>query len=296
MFRQQAARNSKKCKKQLRRTTLDGNRRQGGEIMTTEKDNSSVPSPKDYQYGDEIFAESGKKSRGGLSSLNELRTAGVQKVGGEILSPTSKSKVTLAIDSFTFNAACVQLFPETQYVEFVIDKPNKRLIVFPSDAVQKDSVKFALLKNEKNKPRKTNARKFCALLFNFMEWSAECRYRVMAIYQKLDGQELLVFNLDEAVEVQATTIVSDDGKTKTVREYLLPVKFRESFGDEYAETERGRQVNLDDMFMFIDPKTGQTQQRTIVPHLPNAEEITRSNYRNEPSDKPINSNGGVNDA
>jgi len=90
---------------------------------------------------------------------------------------------------------------------------------------------------------------------------------------------LIVFNLDEAVEVRSTKIVDDNGKTKTVRDVYLPVKFRESFGDEYRDTEKNK-INLDDMFMFIDPKTGQTEQRKIEPKTPNAEEVTRSNYRN----------------
>jgi hypothetical protein len=120
-----------------------------------------------------------------------------------------------------------------------------------------------------------------------MEWDIESRYRIMAIYQELDGQELLVFNLDEAVEVQTTTIINDDGKKKTTRDILLPVRFREGFGFGLDETKSRKKVDLDDMFLFIDPKTGETQTRTIEPRVPEAEAIIKSNYRSDPEDKPI---------
>jgi len=115
-----------------------------------------------------------------------------------------------------------------------------------------------------------------------MQWSLESRYRIMAIYQNLEGQELIVFNLDEAVEVQTTTVIKDDGKKKTIRDYLLPVRFRESFGFDYSEVGERKKVNLNDMFLFIDPKTGETVSRTIEPRIPDADSIIKSNYRPEP--------------
>jgi hypothetical protein len=115
-----------------------------------------------------------------------------------------------------------------------------------------------------------------------MQWSVESRYRIMAIYQKLEGQELIVFNLDEAVEVQSTTVVNDDGKKKTTYDYLLPVRFREHFGFDYREVSERKKVDLNDMFLFIDPKTGDTATRTIEPRIPDAENVIRSNYRPDP--------------
>jgi len=262
--------------------------------------NDAAQPESEYKYGDEIIAESGKRSRGGLKSLSELFAPGVELVSGELLAPTYKSKITLAVDSFTLNSACVRWFNDTQHIELVFDKPMQRLIILPSTPIPKESVKFALLKNGMNKPRKTMARKFCALLFNHMGWSIECRYRIMAIYQKLEDQELLVFNLDEAVEVQLTTVVSGDGKTKTIRDYLLPVKFRESVGFDYSEVRERKKVDLNDMFLFIDPNTGQTQSRPIVPRVPDADSIIKSNYLPDPDKKkvkkPKNSDGQDKDA
>ena len=112
-----------------------------------------------------IISEMGKKSRGGLKSLAELYAPGVELVSGDLLAPTFKSKIILAIDGFTFNSACVKLFEETQHIELIMDKPEKRLIAIPSNSIVKESVKFAVSKDNINKPRKTTARNFCALLY-----------------------------------------------------------------------------------------------------------------------------------
>jgi hypothetical protein len=238
----------------------------------------------EYNYGDAVVAESGKKSRGGLKSLAELYADGVELVSGDLLSPTFKEKITIGIDGFTFNSSCVRLF-ETQNAELSIDKPNQRLIVLPCDKNTKDTAKIALCKEGVNKPRKVVTKKFCALLFYFMGWSIEHRYRIMAINQVLEGRQLLVFNLDEAVEIQSTTIITDDGKRKTTRDIFLPVKFKESFGFSFSEVEERKKVDLDDMFLFINPYTGEEEPRKIEPLIPNSDDIIKSNYRPNPEKK-----------
>jgi hypothetical protein len=238
----------------------------------------------EYNYGDVVVSESGKKSRGGLKSLAELYADGVELVSGDLLSPTFKEKITIGIDGFTLNSSCVRLF-ETQNAELSMDKPNQRLIVLPCDKNTKDTAKIALCKEGVNKPRKVVTKKFCALLFYFMGWSFEHRYRIMAINQTLEGRKLLVFNLDEAVEIQSTTIITDDGKRKTTRDIFLPVKFKDSFGFSFSEVEERKKVDLDGMFLFINPHTGEEEPRKIEPLIPNSDDIIKSNYRPNPNKK-----------
>ena len=99
-----------------------------GNHLKNQSTTNDVAQPEsEYKYGDEIIAEGGKKSRGGLKSLSELYAPGVELVSGELLAPTYKSKITLAVDSFTLNSACVRLFNDTQHIELVFDKPMDQL-------------------------------------------------------------------------------------------------------------------------------------------------------------------------
>ncbi|MCL2344033.1 MAG: hypothetical protein FWC62_09110, partial [Firmicutes bacterium] len=63
-----------------------------------------------------IITATGKKSRGGLRDYSEARGKGVQQVRGEFLSQTFKPKITIGINSVTFNMSCVNLFPNDRHV------------------------------------------------------------------------------------------------------------------------------------------------------------------------------------
>lgn len=237
----------------------------------------------EYNYGDTVVAESGRKSRGGLKKLDELNHT--QLVSGDLLAPTFTEKITIGVDNFTLNTACVRLF-QTQTVFLSMDTPNERLIIIPTDCATKDTARVALLKEGINKPRKVKTQYFCALLYHFMGWSIDRRYRIMAINQVLEGQQLLVFNLDEAVEIKYTTIITDDGKRKIKRDILLPSRFKDNnFGFDFGEVEERKKVNLDDMFLFINPNTGEEETRKIEPRVPSSNEIIKSNYRPNPEKK-----------
>jgi hypothetical protein len=251
----------------------------------------------EYNYGDEIVGESGRKSRGGLKSLDELYDT--QLVSGDLIAPTFKEKITIGVYDFTMNTACVRLFQtQTQNVKLSMDAARQRLIILPTTETGKDTAKVALLKDGINKPRKVTTQFFCALLFHHMGWSSDRRYRIMAIHQVLEGREMLVFNLDEAVEIKYTIIMTDDGKRKIKRSILLPTRFRDNnFGFDFGEVEERKKVNLDEMFLFINPHTGEEVPRKIEPRVPSSDEIIKSNYRPNPDktrkkSRPKKSEGG----
>ena len=73
------------------------------------------------QLGLNLMTEAGNMSRGGLSNYSDMKRESVQRVRGDFLSPTFKPRITFAIDSVTFNMACVNLFPDNQYIVINID-------------------------------------------------------------------------------------------------------------------------------------------------------------------------------
>lgn len=116
----------------------------------------------------EYIAETGKKSRGGLKDYDEIRSESVQQVRGEFLSATFKAKVTFSFESLTFNTACVRLFPQTQHIIIHVDEPNQRIIIEPGREYERDSLKFAGIKDNQNRSRKCIARVFCGKIFEMM--------------------------------------------------------------------------------------------------------------------------------
>jgi hypothetical protein len=161
---------------------------------------------------------------GGLQSLAELNTAEV--VRSEFLSPKFKPNVTFDYDKIVFNAACVRLMEDTEYVLLLVDRARKRLIVLPDDEYTKDAIKWSKTISGKKQPRQSLCKVFGAKLFELMNWIPGNRYKVQAVYQVIDNQRLIVFNLDECEMVVPELITKPDGKTIKKRYY--PQEWRES--------------------------------------------------------------------
>ena len=225
----------------------------------------------------EILAATGKKSRGGLNSYDEIKKDRVQRVSGELLASTFKPRITFSIDSVTFNMSCVNLFPANQHIVINIDIENQRLIIEPCKAYDRDSLKFAILKDEKNNPRKCIARIFCEKIYDLMGWSRTAKYRIMAIFQELGDKHIIVFNLDESLQVISKIVKSDDGEKKRYTTIIFPEDWR-GFGPTLDELDAKNRIDTTSTLITIDNKTGERHENRISAKLPTPEEFMHQPY------------------
>lgn len=232
------------------------------------------------QLGLDIQTAAGKKSRGGLKDYSEIKKANVQRVRGDFLSPTFKPKITFAIDSITFNMSCVNLFPDNQYIVINIDEKNQRIIIEPCHNYDRDSLKFANfnLKKEKNNPRKCMARIFCQMVYTMMEWNRSAKYRCMAIYQELGGKSIVVFNLDESLQVFSEVLDTADGKKKRNTVVNMPEDWKGRFGYTLEELDSKYTVDTASTYITIDNITGERHDAQITAKLPTPEELMHRPY------------------
>ena len=232
----------------------------------------------DEQLELDLIAETGQKSRGGLKDYSEIKRKNVQRVRGAFLSPIFKPKITFAIDSVTFNMSCVNLFPGHQYIVINIDQANQRIIIEPSNSYDRDSLKFALKKDGRNNPRKCMARIFCGMLYDMMGWNRTAKYRSMAIYQELSGKQIIVFNLDECLQVFTEVVKKDDGKNSRNTIVNMPEDWRGRFGYTLEELDAKTRVDLTSTLVTIDNITGERHASRIEAKLPTPEELIHRPY------------------
>ncbi|GHU79430.1 hypothetical protein AGMMS49992_31400 [Clostridia bacterium] len=224
---------------------------------------------------------------GGLDAINEIDNCDV--VRAEFLSPMFRPKITLNNDRLAFSASCVRLMPDVEYVQMLFDRNKRRIIILPCGRFDKDALQWSTCKNGKAQPKGITARLLCFKLFDFMEWRSESRYKSMAVYQILDGKQLIVFNLHEVEMVISEEVASDDGKVKRKLHRVYPMDWRNSFGTLYCEHKATYEVNLDDYYIMTrkDGESGSTMPR-ISGAVPTASDIiTRQYYTpDKPMDKP----------
>jgi len=226
---------------------------------------------------------------GGIQSLDELLDCEV--VRSEFLSPTFQAKVTIQHRKFRFNAACVRMFADTEYVKVLIDRGRHRIIVIPCEEFSPCKLKWSLHKKGKPQSRDCLAEYTCAKLFDMMNWIPENRYKIMAVYQELEGVRLIVFNLVECEMVVVKTVVRDDGKTVKEQKIIRPDKWLESFGNLYRTHEEAYKVDLSKHYLLPDNLTGEdresllAERKPVVPQEPpTPREIVLREYGGEEED------------
>ncbi len=230
------------------------------------------------QLGVELLTETGKKSRGGLKEYSEARAGTVQRVRGDFLSPVFKPRITFAFDSITFNMSCVNLFPGDQYVVVGMDGDHLRVIIEPCMPYDRDSLKFANRKNDRNEPRKCMTRIFCNMVYTFMNWNREAKYRCMAIFQEFDDHKLMVFNLDECSQVITETVESADGTKKRNTTINMPPEWQGRFGYTPEELDAKNRLDTTSTFITVDNKSGERRHAQIIAKLPTPEELIHRPY------------------
>ena len=220
---------------------------------------------------------------GGIQSLEELYDC--ELVRSEFLSPTFQAKVTIQYSTLTFNAAAVRLFPDTQHVQVLMDRKGRRMIVVPCDQYAPGRLKWAILKNGKNQSRGSLAKMTCAKTYAMMDWIPENRYKVMAVYQELQGVRLIVFNLIECEMLVTEIVEKGDGTKKKKIKVLRPQDWLESFGNIYRDHADAYRVDLNAHYLLPDNLTGEDREvllgekrPPVQPREPNPVDIMRRQY------------------
>jgi len=211
-------------------------------------------------------------------TYNETKANTVQRVRGEFLSDTFKPKVTLAYKTITFNMACVNLFPGCQHVTISIDVHKRRLFVESTVDHDDNSLKFANVKNGRNVPRTSTTKFFCPMLFDFMKWDPNAKYRILTIYQEFEDKKVMVFNLDDSQQVFSEVIEVEGGRKKRNTTVNMPLDWKGRFGHTIDELAEKKRLDFSNEMITIDHKTGEKRVGNITPKPPTAEELIHQPY------------------
>jgi hypothetical protein len=210
---------------------------------------------------------------GGLKSLDELQEA--QYIRAEYLNPVFRAKVTLNYTNLVFNASCVKLLADTEYINLLVLPTTRRLVVEPCGEHAKDAARWSETKGAKLKPRYIPAKVACGQLFKLMNWNITYRYKIMAVYQEIEQQRLIVFNLVECEMYIPEETEGASETTRTKRRKVYPIDWKNTFGTPYAEHKDTYTVELDKMYLLTSAKS---EKHQIDARVPTASEIITRQY------------------
>lgn len=181
---------------------------------------------------------------------------GYQVVRGEFFAHTFEPSITFNGGKLYVNMACLNRMPTVEYVQILINRQSRKLVVRPCREDEKDSFRWCS-STVKRKPKQITCRIFFAKLAEMMQWSSDYRYKLLGKQITTNQELLLIFDLT-ATEVYVRT-KTEDGKMRTSRNPIFPAEWQNQFGLPVEEHKKQLQINIFDGFTVFGIKEEHTR-------------------------------------
>ena len=198
---------------------------------------------------------------------DQNRSSGSMTIGQDRISEMTQEELDLAVlesemlrqnfvscvgePAFTFNrlrigvnTACVRKVMERDYIQILINRQKKLLIVRPCSEEEIHSFQWCFWKDGKKYPRQITAKIFCMKVCSLMGWNPEHRYRIVGKYIHSNGQEMILFDLTAADTFQRVS--TGGAKGRTSRTPIYPLDWKDQFGIPFEGHQKALQINLFD--------------------------------------------------
>lgn len=167
------------------------------------------------------------------------------------------------------NAACLAKFPNTKYVQALINRSTRLLVLRPCKEGERDSFLWCYDSKGKKKPKQITCKLFFAMIFTLMEWNPDFRYKLLGTVIHSMGEYLLAFDLS-STEVYRKTFAEGE-KPKTSRTPMFPSDWQNQFGLPFYEHRQSMQINIFDGYAIYSIKDNTIRKVEPASAVSNAE-------------------------
>lgn len=171
----------------------------------------------------------------------EFTFEGYQVVRGEYFAHIFEPSFTFNNYKANVNTACIRKFPDTEYVQILVNPDRKKLAIRPCMEDEKDSLRWCTAKHA---PKQITCRVFFAKVMDLMNWNPSNRYKLLGKLIQSDNDVLFIFDLTTPEIFQK--IQNEDGTSKTSRKASYPTEWANQFGISVKEHQESLQVNIFD--------------------------------------------------
>jgi len=111
------------------------------------------------------------------------------------------------------NKNCIKHYPNNDYVQIIIDKINKVLLLHPCEINDEQVIPWASYAANERVAKTCSCDYFCSILYDFMDWDIQSKYKIFGHYIKHEGVDFVCFDL-KIVE-ESKKIVKNNKITNT---------------------------------------------------------------------------------
>ena len=166
--------------------------------------------------------------------------------------------ITLAENRVSFNLFCMRCFEDVAYIQLLLHPAERKIAIRPCREKDTHSIRW---RPDPDKPvysKTLNCQHFGNALFSIMEWDPEYIYRVRGTWAKRGSEQIIVFNLVNAVPAMLMLPDNPDSTARR-RTELIPAEWTDDFGDEFYEH------ILENGFYYLAPDS---EWRTTAASIP----------------------------
>lgn len=181
-----------------------------------------------------------------------------QVVRREFFSHISEPSISFCDYKIGLNAACIKRMPDTDYIQFLVNRQTKTLAVRPCQESDLHSFQWCTTRGGKRKPRQVTGKMFFMKIFTMMDWNPDYRYKILGKLIRANGQYLFVFDLTSTEMYRR--IVKEGEKIKTSRVPVFPAEWQDQFGVPFEEHRKQLQINIFDSYTVFGIKDKDTEE------------------------------------
>lgn len=166
--------------------------------------------------------------------------------------------INVSNERISFNKFCVQKFDNIAYIQLLLHPAERRIAIRPCKKADAHSIRW---RPDPEKPvysKTLNCQHFGNALYSIMNWNPDYVYKIRGTWATRGSEQIIVFNLPNAVP--STFLLPDDDVSKAKRRIeFCPEEWNGEFGDGFYEHA------LDNGFYYIAPNTEwNSQARSIL--------------------------------
>lgn len=167
---------------------------------------------------------------------------GFQVVRREFFAHTTEPAVSFNNCKFYVNSACLSKFPDTDYVQVLINQESRIMALRPCREGERDSFAWCGLSKGRRKPKQATCKFFFAQAAAMMGWNPDYRYKIMGRRAHANGEYLLIFDLTAAEIYQRISAQTE--RRKTSRTPVFPEGWKDQFGLPFQEHRQSMQIDI----------------------------------------------------
>ena len=133
----------------------------------------------------------------GVAEREPFSYDGYQIVRREMFARIREPAAVIRHESITFNTACINGLEDTVYIEILVNSKKHSIAVRECDRDNKEAQRWCIDKPDKRKTRKITSTRFTQMLYDLMNWSEKCRYRIKGERRELSDGTVYFFDLDK---------------------------------------------------------------------------------------------------